>query len=95
MRNTQRSVTESLARAALDLHRTASGVPEILEWLAQNPPREQTKKGTPDPTAGAAMDPRRAEILAALEDAEKHAAYLAGQVADIRAALHGQLDKIR
>ena len=71
--------TAGVARSALDLHRLALAAAEAAQLPSPATPQERTG-GHADPTAGAALDPRRLRVSDALNA-------LSTSLGDVAAAL--------
>lgn len=88
------TATESLVRAALELHRLALTASEIRHLPSPLTPREKNAKGAADPTAGTALDDRRAAVATALDAVTHDAELLLGvELAAMRKLLTESLDR--
>lgn len=85
--------TERLARAALELHRLALAAAKVRDLPSPVTPREKNVKGAADPTAGAALDPRRLAVAEALDVVLRDAELLVGvELAAMSATLRDALN---
>jgi len=88
----ERTNTESLVRAALELHRLALTAAEIRHLPSPVTPREKNAKGASDPTAGTALDPRREAVAVEYAGAMDAAAELIDKLREPLSALRDALD---
>lgn len=87
------ATTERLVREALELHRLALTASEIRHLPSPATARERNAKGAADPTAGTALDERRAAVATALDNVSGQAHAMLADVRNSATALRTALDR--
>lgn len=85
--------TERLARAALELHRLATAAAELATLASPSTPMEKNAKGVSDPTASAALCPRRTEVARVLANVHAQTAEIIREVDGCALELTSAIDE--